>query len=133
MKIAVATDDKKTIAKHFGGGTCILVVTVEDGKIVNSEERQKPGHGTLPVMEVHPQTDLKARDGFGPESDERPSTMFEIFKDCEVLLVDMIGTDAYSYFLDFGVRVTATDVRDIEEAIRLYIASNVARGEGHVD
>ncbi len=44
MKIAAITDDGKTISQHFGRAAHYLVATVEDGKIVNREMRDKLGH-----------------------------------------------------------------------------------------
>lgn len=121
MKIAIATDDQKSIAKHFGGSTFVFVATVEDGQVVNKEERPKPGHENFAGDEHHPQTDEKGRHGFGPEADQRHKMMFDVFKDCDVLIVNRIGTGAYMHFISAGVRVIATDIRDIDEAIDLYV------------
>ena len=44
MKIAIVTDDGKTISRHFGRATHYLVVTAEDGKIIERELREKLGH-----------------------------------------------------------------------------------------
>ncbi len=44
MKIAVITDDGKTISQHFGRAPYYLVLTIEEGKIVNREMRDKMGH-----------------------------------------------------------------------------------------
>jgi predicted Fe-Mo cluster-binding NifX family protein len=39
MKIAAITDDGKTISQHFGRAPYYLVVTVENGQIVDHTER----------------------------------------------------------------------------------------------
>jgi predicted Fe-Mo cluster-binding NifX family protein len=44
MKIALITDDGKSISQHFGRAPYYLVVTLEDGKEVNRELRPKQGH-----------------------------------------------------------------------------------------
>lgn len=121
MKIALATDDQKRIAEHFGGSRFILVATVEDGKVVNKEVKEKPGRHTFSAEEPHPQTDGKGRHGFGPGAEQRHNAIFNVFKDCETLIVGMIGTGAYNHFTSSGVRVIATDISDIDEAIELYI------------
>ncbi len=41
MKIALITDDGKSISQHFGRAPYYLVVTLEDGKEVNRELRPK--------------------------------------------------------------------------------------------
>ncbi|MBU4376130.1 MAG: NifB/NifX family molybdenum-iron cluster-binding protein [Candidatus Omnitrophica bacterium] len=45
--------------------------------------------------------------------------MFDVFKDCEVLLVNRIRTGAVEHFTTSGVKVIATDVKDIDQAIDL--------------
>jgi predicted Fe-Mo cluster-binding NifX family protein len=37
MKIAVITDDGKTTSRYFGRTPYYLVLTIEEGKIINSE------------------------------------------------------------------------------------------------
>ena len=39
MKIAVITDDERTISQHFGRAPYYVVVTIEDGKIVDRVEK----------------------------------------------------------------------------------------------
>ena len=125
MKIAVVTDDNKSIAEHFGGSAFFLVTFVEDGKVVNREKRENIGHSVLADGEHHHKPNEKGRHGFGPDSEQRHGKMFDCFKDCEVLIVNMIGTGAYNYFLRSGVRVIATDVKNIDEAVDLYIKGNL--------
>jgi len=50
MKIAVITDDGKSISQHFGRAPYFAVVTIEDGKIVNHEMRNKMGHSHFQVQ-----------------------------------------------------------------------------------
>ena len=44
MRIAAVTEDGITISQHFGRAPYYLVVTVENGKIVGRERRDKMGH-----------------------------------------------------------------------------------------
>jgi len=43
MKLAVITDDGKTISQHFGRALSYMVLTIEDGKITEREMRSKLG------------------------------------------------------------------------------------------
>ena len=43
MKIAAVSEDGVTISQHFGRAPFYVVVTVEDGKIVSREKRDKMG------------------------------------------------------------------------------------------
>ncbi len=129
MKVAVVTEDGKTIVDHFGGSQKILVVTVEGGKIVNKELRNKPGHQEYAAKEPNPQTDATGKHGYGEEADKRHETMLQSFKDCEALIGGLMGTGAYEYFTKAGIKVILTDVTDVEEAVSLY-----AKGElKHID
>jgi predicted Fe-Mo cluster-binding NifX family protein len=51
MKTAIASDDGKTIAAHFGHCAGFLVLTVEDGKVVHREVRKAAGK---PTRHEHP-------------------------------------------------------------------------------
>ncbi|HXZ30244.1 MAG TPA: NifB/NifX family molybdenum-iron cluster-binding protein, partial [Dehalococcoidia bacterium] len=63
MKIAVVTDDGKTICQHFGRARYYLVVTTEDGRVVNKEQRSKAGHHVA-GMQHESQATSGARHGF---------------------------------------------------------------------
>jgi predicted Fe-Mo cluster-binding NifX family protein len=52
MKIAVVSDDLKTISAHFGRAQYYLIYTIEDGKVIGQETRAKPGHNQF-VSEHH--------------------------------------------------------------------------------
>ena len=45
MKIAVVTDDERTISRHFGRAPYYLVVTIDAGKVIGRELRDKANHG----------------------------------------------------------------------------------------
>jgi predicted Fe-Mo cluster-binding NifX family protein len=53
MKIAVVSDDGKTISRHFGRAQYYVVFTVEDGEITGSEQRDKAGHRQFAAEEGH--------------------------------------------------------------------------------
>jgi predicted Fe-Mo cluster-binding NifX family protein len=133
MKIAVAGDDRINVAEHFGGSSLIIVATVEGGEVVKKKERTKLGHDEFAKGEHYPQTDEKGRHGFGPDAETRHEMMLDTLKDCEVLIVNRIGTGAYDYFTNAGIKVTATDVRNIDDAISLYIQGKLTHLESHVD
>ncbi len=133
MKIAVATDDKTQIAEHFGGNAYILVATVMNGQITDREVREKPGHGQFAGDESHPQTDERGRHGYGAEAVKRHMTILDVFKDCKTLIVNRIGTGAYDHFTLSGIRAIATDIKNIDEAVALYIKGNLRHITSQVD
>ena len=54
MKIAVITDDGKTISQHFGRALHYQVLTIEEGKVVDREMRDKLGHSQFSAVREHP-------------------------------------------------------------------------------
>jgi len=121
VKIAVVSEDKVNVSEHLGGAPYFVVVNVEDGKVTGKEEREKPGHKKFASEEEHPLTDEKGHHGIGPQATERHKQMYEIIKDCEVLIAGRMGFGAYEDMTSFGLKVIATDVKTIDEAISLYV------------
>jgi len=75
MKIAVATEDEKTISQHFGRAPFYVIVTVEDGKIVSHDTRDKIGHAQF-ASEPHAEGTKEAHGrghGFDPAAQSRTS------------------------------------------------------------
>ena len=133
MKIAVAADDKNNVAEHFGGSSLTIVATVEGDEVIKKRERTKPGHDEFAKWEHYPQTDEKGRHGFGPEAEKRHEMMLDDLKDCDALIVNRIGTGAYNFFTNAGIKVIVTDVKKIEDAISLYTQGKLKHLDSHVD
>jgi predicted Fe-Mo cluster-binding NifX family protein len=123
MKIAVITDDEKTISQHFGRAPYYLVATVEDGKVVQRERRDKLGHSHFtdqPHTEEHGQPH-----GFDPASQDRHTRMAQAIADCEVLLCRGMGMGAYESMKSLGIRPIVTDIASIDEAIQAYLSGQI--------
>ena len=45
MKVALASEDGRTISAHFGHCACFIIITVEDGKVAATEIRSVSGDG----------------------------------------------------------------------------------------
>jgi predicted Fe-Mo cluster-binding NifX family protein len=128
MKIAAITDDGKTISQHFGRAAYYLVATVEDGKIVDSEMREKLGHAHF-TNEPH-QEEAGQPHGYGPAAEDRHSRMAASIADCEALLCRGMGMGAYESMKVKGIKPVVTDITSIEEAVMAYIEGRIV---DHVD
>ena len=124
MKIAAASDDGVNISQHFGRAPYCVVVTVEEERIVAKETRSKPGHQTFAAHEP-PKLAPGERHGYDDGSEIRHENMAETVSDCQVLLVGGMGWGAYEAMKGYGIEPIATDVKDIDEAIKLYIAGKL--------
>ena len=121
MKVAIVTEDKVHISDHLGGAPYFVVITVEQGNVVGREIREKFGHEKYAGEEDHPQTDEKGRHGFGPQASERHKEIYEIIRDCGVLIAGRMGFGAYEDMRGFAMKVIATDVKNIDKAITLLL------------
>jgi predicted Fe-Mo cluster-binding NifX family protein len=124
MKIAVISDDGNNISQHFGRAPLYVVVTVEDGKIVSKENRDKAGHHTFAGGQ-HPETAPGERHGYDSGAQSRHAVMAQAIDDCQVLIAGGMGWGAYDSMKSRGIEAVVTDVADIEQAVNMYIAGNL--------
>ena len=118
MKIALVTEDGKTISQHFGRVPYYAVITVEDRKIVAGEQRAKSGHHTFVEQDAQLNHSHGQGHGFGQQAHQRHASMAEVIKDCEVLLTRGMGVGAYRSMQRCGIRPVVTNIADIEEAVK---------------
>ena len=124
MKIAAASDDEVNISQHFGRAPYYVVETVEDGRVVDRETRAKAGHQTFAAHES-PKLAPDERHGYDAGSEIRHESMAEAIHDCQVLIAGGMGWGAYESMREHGIETIVTDVKDIDEAIELYLAGNL--------
>ena len=120
MKIATITDDGKTISQHFGRAPYYLVLTIEEGKIVNREMRDKMGHNHFTSQE-HVEEPHSAGHGTDSDSHNKHVSMAEAISDCEALLCGGMGMGAYESMRKLNIKPVVTDTQDIELAVQAYI------------
>ena len=126
MKIAAVSEDGVTISQHFGRAPFYVVVTVEDGKIVAREKRDKMGHNHF-SGETHEEShgeDPRGH-GFDPAAQNRHARMVTAIADCEVLLARGMGAGAYESMKQANIRPLVTDVANIDEAVQAYLAGSL--------
>lgn len=120
MKIAVVTEDEKTICQHFGRAPLYMVFTVVNGKITGKEKRAKMGHNQF-ASQHGPHSEQGGQHGFDAASQDRHANMAEAIKDCQVLITGGMGMGAYSSLQSYHIEPIISDVQNIEEAVKLYI------------
>jgi predicted Fe-Mo cluster-binding NifX family protein len=106
VKIAAVTNDGITITGHFGMAIYYSVITIEDGKVTNKEQRPKPHHS------VHP-------DYVQAEHHDHQD-MFAPIQDCQVLLSGGMRSPAYGKAKEAGLDVIMTS-GEINAAVRNYL------------
>jgi predicted Fe-Mo cluster-binding NifX family protein len=131
MKIAAVSEDGVTISQHFGRAPLYVVATVENGKVIDKETRQKAGHHTF-AAHAHPETEPGQRHGFDAGAQSRHASMAETIADCQVLIAGGMGWGAYESMKSKNIETIATDVENIDEAIKLYTEGKLANLMGRL-
>jgi predicted Fe-Mo cluster-binding NifX family protein len=126
MKIAAVTEDRTTISRHFGRAPFYLVVTIEDGRAVSREVRDKLGHLQFAGQEgEEPHRPDPRGHGFDPAAQDRHAGMAVAIADCQVLLARGMGAGAYESMKQAGIRPIVTDVPNIDDAVAAYLAGTL--------
>jgi len=124
MKIAVVTDDGKTICQHFGRARYYLVVTTQDGRVINKEQRPKAGHHVA-GMQHESQATSGARHGFDANAQASHASMMSNITDCQLVIAGGMGWGAQESLKQAGIAVHMTDMENIDEAVKLYLEGNL--------
>lgn len=132
MKIAAVTNDGKTISAHFGRATKYAVFTIEDGKIVTQELRDKAGHRDFSGEENHNHEHGHEHKhhhdkghGHGRHSAEKHQRMMATITDCDVLLARGMGHGAYGGLVQMNINPILTDIADVETAVHAVIENKI--------
>ncbi|MFA7567005.1 MAG: NifB/NifX family molybdenum-iron cluster-binding protein [Alkalispirochaeta sp.] len=131
MKIAVVTDDGKTVAAHFGRARYYQVFTVEDGTITDRElrDRTKTLHHGKGHDHDHDHDHASGGHGTGAHAAERHARMVQQISDTELLLAGGMGYGAQQALSAAGITVVATDHTETEAAVTAYIDGTIEHKE----
>jgi predicted Fe-Mo cluster-binding NifX family protein len=120
MKIAIVSDDQKTINPHFGHARGFLILTVEHGQVIAREMRPRQsgcaGH-------EHEDDDAAGHAG------QHCGAFVEQIADCEVVLAGRMGGGPYRQLLFAGIRPVFTEVTNIDEAVASWLAGTLTEGQ----
>lgn len=119
MKLAAITEDETSISQHFGRAPLYVVITVEDGKIISKETRDKTGHHTFAAH--HSDLAPGERHGYDAGAQTRHTSMVGTIADCQVLIAGGMGWGAYESLKSLNIQPIVTDVVTIDEATKLYL------------
>ena len=134
MKIAVVTDDGKTICDHFGRARLFAVCSVENGEIVSRDLRDKAGHHQF-VHESHSgdsehHEDHSQGHGMGAGAAARHTVMLSAITDCEVLITRGMGRGAYLALKEADITPIVTDEGTVDAAVHAYVRGDI---EDHIE
>jgi len=126
IRIAAVSEDGVTISRHFGRAPMYVVVSVEEGRPVSRETRDKLGHAQFAAEghEAPPEADPRGH-GFDPVAQDRHARMVAAIADCEVLLARGMGAGAFASMQQAGVEPVVTDIEDIDAAVEAYLSGTL--------
>jgi len=120
VRIAIATDDGRTIGRHFGRARMYAVLTVQDGSVTSRQLRDKSAPHWLTPDPAHgaPASDEPgtSEHGSDPVDAAKHAGMFEAIRDCDRLIAGGMGRGAYDHATAAGIRPIVTSLEDIEQA-----------------
>jgi len=131
MKIAVVTDDEKTISAHFGRAQYYVVLTVKDGVVTGRETRSKVNHNHFAGEHGH-HGEHHDSHGMDRQSQHRHARMMDAIGDCQVLMARGMGQGAHYSLTSCGITPVLTDIQDIQEAVDAYLAGTLIENMSRV-
>ena len=159
MKIAIPTANQKKIFPHFGRTPGVLILTVEDNKIVKRDYRPNDftghahehhhdaehglgygqGYGQGRGLGHHHDAEHglgygqgygQGRGlGYGQDHGGDHYGIFNAIGDCDVVITGGMGRRLYDDFVSRNMEVFVTDEHDIERAVELYLSQKLDNKE----
>jgi predicted Fe-Mo cluster-binding NifX family protein len=114
FKIAIATDDGTQVSAHFGRAPYFEVLTIEDGRIIARERRDKAFHQG-DHQHAHHESG----------QDTHATGMVAAVSDCTVIVAGGMGRPAFASIQAAGLIPILTDERDIDRAGQAYAAGTL--------
>ena len=113
MKIAVASDDARTIAAHFGRTRGFLIYEITDGKVTGHDYRINDFTGH--VQGMHQQ---------GVHQNPHGSILAAL-SDCQVVISHGMGRRLYDDLKNNGMEAFIVQERRADEAVLLYLSQQL--------
>ena len=111
MRVAIASNDRQTIAQHFGRCGGFEVVEIQDDQITDRAYRENTFTGHARGMQ-------------GQHSDKH-GAILEALEDCEVVISHGMGRRIYRDFQNAGIQSIITDKTDIHSALDAFMAGEL--------
>lgn len=117
-KIAFVCDDAETISAHFGRAPLVVIVTLQEGREIAREVRQKESGGR---RQDHDHGPDHAHDHSHHPDPARGARKFVELEGCQALVVRGIGSMAVARVEQLGLRVYAVAEHTVDGALQAYV------------
>lgn len=122
MKIAVATEDGKSIFPHFGRSPYFIIFEVEQGRIITEAMRQNTFTGHFRGKHEHHQ---HGEHNHGAGDPHLHQSVAEGLKDCQVVISQGMGRKAWMDLRARGIEMIVTNEVEVKKAVRMYLAGEL--------
>jgi predicted Fe-Mo cluster-binding NifX family protein len=126
MKVAVPSDDRKTLAPHFGRTAGFLIFEVADSKIIHEQYRTNTftNHvmGQQNQYGPHSPHDHDHQQGHGHHGHER---ILDALFDCEVVIAGGMGHRLQEDLAGAGKQIFITRQADARAAVELFLSNKL--------
>lgn len=122
MKIAIVTDDMRTISKYFGQAKYYLVFTIKNGKIIAQGSHKKMSDNVLFCQQQDLTRELHDSDA---QSEMYITKIVESIIDCDVLLTRGMDRDLYDGMQIRCIQPIITNIQNVQEALDAYLAGDI--------
>ena len=112
MKIAIVSDDEKTISHHLGRALGLVIFDIENNKVVSRTYRKNIGKST------------------GECSSCDHLAMINNVKDCEMVISYGMGQRIYSDLTNNNITPIVTEERTVDEALNQFLKKQL---KNHID
>ncbi len=108
MRLAIASDDQKTISHHFGRAKGFVVVEIRNKAVTSKTYRKTAASGGC---------------GLGGCNHD---AMIDTIKDCDFVISFGMGMGVYTGLMGRDITAIVTDEEDVEQAITEFINDNLS-------
>ena len=106
MKIAIGTDDRKTVRKgHFGGSRYFVVIEILNAEVVKREVRDNPRLEGQKIKKRHGEADAIIR----------------LLNDCGLFMGRSFGKGSVDEISSRGVDCISSNIEEIDDAVCSYL------------
>ena len=126
MKVAVVSDDGRTISPHFGRAQYYLVYELLDGRVLGKETRPKTAHHHQGEADLRPAVaggvcDLPSHHGDTGAEATLHRDMLSGVADCEALIGRGMGRGMYESIRESNIRPYLTNIAVADDAVQAYV------------
>ncbi len=118
MKIAIPSDDKVNICKHFGRTKGFVIVELQNNEVVNKEYKENTFTGHAQGHHHNHGDEHNHQHGGGHHSHQG---IFDAIGDCDAVVAGGMGRRLYDDFGKTDIKVYVTKENSIDTALQLFI------------